>query len=152
MSDTIYLPFNCSVFLRPFLVGAEIRRGNVLWLLHNYQLPRGAGSSAELPLSFTPAWAEAAPSWRGCPYCGGYNSHHLGGTWLFWSCDICQARGNAGLNCAGCDGAGQWQCACGLIVTVFGAPAPSLVRGTVAGSAPQTTTIQTISRTTIWRS
>jgi hypothetical protein len=136
MTTLMYLPMNCSVYQRPFVVAAEIR-GTGLRLLQNYQLPLGAGSSAQLPHHFTAAWSDAAPSWRGCPYCGGYDSRRLGGTWLFWACPTCKARGNPGLNCAGRDSAGRWQCACGLVVTKFSdTPAPSLVRGTV-GSAQQ---------------
>jgi hypothetical protein len=148
----MYLPMNCSVYQRPFVVAAEIVRGKTLRLLQNYQLPLGAGSSAQLPSYFTAAFSEAASSWRGCPYCGGYDSRRLGGTWLYWICNNCKARGNPGMNCAGRDSAGRYQCACGFIVPQFGPPAPSLVRGTVG--AAQQVAVETVEITYVvaqWR-
>ena len=134
------LPMNCGVYLRPFLVAAELRhqstmfrRKTALRLLHNYAMPfEGTGVTAPLQSTFTIDYAEAAPSWRGCPWCGGYDSRRVGGTWLLWHCNGCKARGQTGLNCAGRDGEGCYRCACGAVHTRIGPSGPAVVRGAVA--------------------
>ena len=149
----LLLPMNCGFYRRSFLVSAEITPGNALRLIRNYQMPDGAGSGGiELPDRFTVQSVSAAPSWRGCPFCGAYDSRHLGGTWAFWACSACKAYGNPGLNCAGPDNERRFRCACGYVVTKFGPPATTLVRGFI-GSLVQQASVETIEVTYVaaWR-
>src|SRR5690242_7472421 len=122
----ILLPMNCGLNHRPFLVEAEFWREDTLFssktklrLLQNYEMPFGSsGATTQLP-SFTADHTDAAPSWRGCPWCGAFDNNRYGGARLFWSCDACRVAGRSGLNCAGRDKQGRSFCACGAVATSF---------------------------------
>jgi hypothetical protein len=136
---TIMLPMYCGIYKRHFLVAAE-QRGNVVSLIKNYAMPAVLSGVAELPDWYCTATnINTAASWRGCPFCGAYDTSRSGGSFAVWLCLRCKQHGNPGLNCVGRDANGHYHCSCGYVVTVFSSTPASniLVRGFTGRSVPQ---------------
>ena len=135
--DLIRVVFNCSAYVRPFVVVTELHGEPDKWddwlmMLRSEELPQSAGGyggPVSLPASLG-SFSFHVGDWPGCPHCGARENlaHDTSG---FWLCTAC-----GGMNCLGTDRRGQFHCACGLIVTGGFTPGKSFdVHGSRSGAA-----------------
>src|SRR5689334_16150615 len=128
----ILVPFNCGVYVRPFVVVAQ-RDGGTLRLLRSEAMPEGGsgGAASALPLIGNFEDLCTSPTW-GCPYC--HAPKHF---WSrdFWICGPCEAAQRPALNCGGCDSQGRHRCACGAVVREFVKVQRFEVRGAASSGA-----------------